>query len=308
MFDGVVLAVAAVLLIVIYELRVLPLSSSPAPPPRGLHLAWAGAPIQGYHESVFVAPSECGQPARIIIGVYAGARTTGRAASGQVAFAFSGGYPGAMPAHVRVFPGSYIGVLQGRYPRVRLPTPLSLRHTTWLDREDPRAKVDAYSFSFESGGDLAVELSARWTEKRDSQSCWLRLPKLLGFDDLASYAANAAVGHRDDWMTSYRGFPLDTANIELDGGSLRKGLRGDSADAIPTPASLDPMRWSCTHAGDGTDTSDCQAFAVLSHPDADAHRTRSLTLWSVGAGLLLAIFGDALIAVLRMLTVKGRHD
>jgi hypothetical protein len=43
--------------------------------------------------------------------------------------------------------------------------------------------------------------------------------------------------------------------------------------------------------------------AVLTHVGAEGTRTREIALWSIAAGLLIAILGDAVIAILRSVVV-----
>lgn len=141
-----------------------------------------------------------------------------------------------------------------------------------------------YSFLFDprKDADIDVLFKAGWLSPRQGHdSCWLNLPTLLGGGQ-SVIAANEAIGH-PDWAKDKRSTPLSGADYQL---TDQEGtVRVDPSSSLPLPSSLDPPSWDCAPA-DFSVVRNCQAFAVLERPGADASRTSKLSQWSLGEGLL----------------------
>jgi hypothetical protein len=154
---------------------------------------------------------------------------------------------------------------------------------------------------------IAVVIDADWTANRSSQSCWLVLPKLLGEStNSASIAANEAIGH-EIWVTRQVGFPLRSAGVYLNENGLSSALPVSPTASLPVPTSLDPPAWTC-NGKETPSVSDCQVFAALGGLNEERSRSRALSLWAVLAGLLLALFGDSAIGIIRAMVVGNAEE
>jgi hypothetical protein len=164
-------------------------------------------------------------------------------------------------------------------------------------RFSSRRQGDAIAFAFHwdpvAHPHLAVALETQWlTNRVANESCWLSGPGLTG---AANRLANEEIGH-PEWARGQMGDPLYQGSINVNySGPTTVGV--DAAASLPSPTDVSPVGWDCggRHHADRN----CAAFIVLEEPGGAEVRTRSLVLWSLVAGLLLAMFGDALIAVVR---------
>jgi hypothetical protein len=99
-------------------------------------------------------------------------------------------------------------------------------------------------------------------------------------------------------------YPISKALFLVYTSHTKTAPQVDPAGSLPAPSSLFPAAWYCNSAtvlGTG-----CQAAVLLATADADAIRTRDLTLWSIASGLLLAVFAEALVGLARAFAVDRR--
>lgn len=308
MFDAVVLALSLTVLVTVYFLRMLPLSASPAPPPDGLELAWAGQGLRGYSETVYLTASNCNEPVRVILDLYKAdtmppSPLRRASALSPVAFAITGDEH-SFPSEVFIRTSTRPGVAGALLKHKPLPykNVFRAKEQTYPQEQNRRLSLATFPWDPVAEPYLTVEFKTNWLSKRTSDdSCWLNAPSLLG-PGQAQWAANNSL-HRPEWAQDGRGQPLGYAgtfvNYEEEGP-----LRSNATASIPMPLKRDPALWSC--GGQGL-AENCQAAVVLEVPGSDSRRTRALTLWSMLAGICLAAFGGALIGIFRTLVLGSER-
>jgi hypothetical protein len=265
------------LFIWIYEAHLEPLSAPPDPPPPGLHLSWAGQPIRGYMENANIQVSSCSRPAYVELELYPAVGKPWRPPpAGKIAFAVSGEWV----HHMSPEPDVYV---KRNLEAQSVPLNRQIMRTYTTTRGGV-VRSAAYSFLFDphEDADIDVVFKARWLSPRQGHdSCWLNLPTLLGGGG-SVIAANKAIGH-PNWAKDKRSAPLYGAGYQLN--DQEGTVRVDPSSSLPLPSSLDPPSWDCGRA-DLSVVHNCQAFAVLQRPGADASRTSKLSQWNLGEGLL----------------------
>ena len=300
------LLVAVGVLAAIYSGRILPLASLPGQPPAGLGMAWAGPALSEHAQSVYIRAESCHEPVSVVLDLFPAA--TQDVAPGMVALAFAGGAQSIHTIRPRVYLSKFDHNNNLRPLRAGA-SPADLPEATPFTRIVRTAGSVAYSFYFDpqTMPIINVAFSARWTARRTGDdTCWLNIPKQLGLgENRASVPANAILGHATDWTRSAIGFPISNSHVYLHSNDAGSTLPVDPTGSLPIPQSLDPPSWACGAASAAS--TDCQVFALLARPGADAKRTRDLTLWSIAGGLVLALLGDALIAILRSFAIKEAH-
>ncbi len=287
-FDAVVAIATTIAILVVYLVRIAPLSAPPAPPPPGLAIAWAGLALRHYAESVYVTATSCSAPVSVRLDLFppSAASVSNRPAE-EVAFAFVGDLTKGPISAPHIY---------GRGPS----NPPRRERITATSRAYNRRGY-AFDFTPRETPSISVEFSARWTAPRTAEgTCWLDIPAQIGVNN-AALAANTLLGHASDWSGDERGFPIYHSDIYLQNNGASSALPIEPINSLPAPATIDPPEWSCEFQA--AQASTCETFAVLTHAGAEGHRTREITLWSLAGGLLLAILGDALIAILRSLVV-----
>jgi hypothetical protein len=305
-FDLALAICASVGLAVIYIQSIVPLVEPPAPVPHAVALEWAGLQLRGYTETVYINATTCGGPAFVLLDLY---RTgvapepeyTQTLTRGRVAFSITGDQTTTY-RDVRVWEsdaGAGVANTLLNRTRAHLPaaTPITWQETR--ERSPSRRLAIAFRFHWDpiAKPSLDVALQARWISNRVAgDSCWLAIPALLGGGE-AEVAANRAID-TEELTRGPLGQPLYNASVVVNGQPDPK-LRVDPADSIPTPTGIAPATWSC--GGLHFSSADCQAFAVLATSRGEHARTRDLALWSVAAGLLIALLAECVIGLLRRL-------
>jgi hypothetical protein len=300
-FDVSVTVLCAVALSGIYTLRIIPLSSPAAPPPAGIHLAWAGLSLNGYAETVYVHQARCSERAWVVLDLYPkpGVPWT-PGPPGPIALAFVG--DGTTLRHsdpvVYISDAPEVGqsLIFGDH-HVLAP---ATRYTASLQ---PSFGLSRLRFRYAPASQLNIYVAfyADWASSRDgSGTCWLDLPSLYD-DGTASLGANSFVGH-PEWARGLEGQPL-TGGGAFVNYQQPSQVRVSTASSLPAPSSIDPPSWSCANRLGTAGT--CQAFVALEEPGAGDQRLRSLVLWTLAGGLLLAFVGEALLGIMRDLLVEG---
>jgi hypothetical protein len=299
-----VLVVSLIAVVAIYAFEVLPLSEPPAGPPAGSDMAWAGPALQGYAQQVSVYVATCGDPVSVVLSLFPASRLSlARDSTREISFAVVGNkrVPLTIP---RIYEGAQntdiIEPLLSGNARA-LPRPVR------LVAAERAGNVGAFAFRLDPRTPYVyAEFRARWTSTRGSDgSCWIDVPAQLGRgENQASEPANAILGHTYDWTREPIGFPLVHSNVTIYGSRLNGGLTVDVGASMPYPSSTDPPTWNCAYSP--TANPDCEVFAVLARPGNDAVETRSLIIWSLLAGLGLAVLGGALLeAIQNVVRLRG---
>ena len=300
--DVTVAALCAVALSGIYTLRIIPLSSPASPPPAGVHLAWAGPSLSGYAETLYVHQANCNDRSWVVLDLYPkpGAPWT-PGPSGVIALAFAG--KGDTARHTKpvvyisnarevgqslIFGDHHVHLSATHYTSVSQPGVGVSRLRFWYD---PASQVNIY-----------VAFYAHLVSPRDgSGTCWLDVPSLYD-DGSALVVANAFIGH-PELERGVGGQPLVSGSALIN-YQQPTSLRVNTTASFPAPSTIDPPGWSCENRlGTG---GNCQSVVALEEPGADDHRLRSLVLWSLVGGLLLALFGEGLLGILRGVLVESR--
>jgi hypothetical protein len=292
----------------VYLVRIVPLSEAPSTPPPGLHLEWAGLSLRGYGETVYISAPSCSQPAHVVMNLYPsvaeGAARPVRT-PGRVAFAVTGDTR-LEAGRIRVWEeAENENVL--RRVLANAPDLPPAHHFKAVETDEGLSRrrsalAIAFNWAPVAYPSLTVAFDAYWVANRlGGESCWITIPALVGGGS-ADYAANAAIGEAE-LSRGYLGLPIYNAAVLVNG---QHRLRVDPSNSIPTPTGLDPGTWNCGPP-EFADRN-CQAAAVLSPAGAESERTRALTLWSLGGGLLLAILATSMIAAARAIVVRGGHE
>jgi len=260
--------------------RIEPLSMPAATSPPGVHLAWAGAPLRGYVESIGAYVTSCGRPAYFKVTLIpAVGRPWTPPAPARVSFAVSGDWVSRMDNPLIRVSKQLESPLERPSGQVFKTEHRSLpgHALTWV----------AYSFSFDPSKARAIKVFfyARWlSSSEDGGSCWLSLPSLMGGTNEAFGAANQVIGH-PDWSKDQRGAPIYSAGNYLD--IAGHALRLDAAHSVPLPSSLDQPSWGCVAEHEGGDR--CEAYVSLERPGVEEDRVRQLSRSTLIQGLLLGL-------------------
>ncbi|HXV05605.1 MAG TPA: hypothetical protein VFP23_06845 [Solirubrobacterales bacterium] len=309
-FEIALVASATLLLLAVYVLRVLPLSEAASAPPSGISISWAGQQLRGFTETAYISAKHCPGRATVLLDLYS--TWTGRPPAGyvpselpgRVAFAVSGD-PDLRPTDVSVWTvgngSEMLRDLLNERSDDALPPSLPLR----VVRSNPTVGLAYFAVSFHWNPirtpNILVKINAGWvSERTGSASCWLPVPGLLGGD--SSTAANDLIGH-PEWNKNDLGLPLYNGGVLVNSWQPNP-FHVEPSQSVPAPDQIDPATWDC--GGAHFQGRNCQAEAVISQPGQEAGRARSLTLWSIIGGLLLAVLGGAMVAALRTVIV-GEH-
>jgi hypothetical protein len=293
-FHIVVCIAIAVAAIWIDSERIQPLSAPPSPPPPGLHLAWAGRPIRGYAESVETHIASCRKPAYVKVLLYPAVGRPRRPATGLVAFSISG----ATQIKLQKVIISLSNKVGRPLKSLHGPVAFSAPHTK-------RNSLIYATFMLYPGRwrNIEVSFEANWLFPRIAKdSCWLDLPSLMG-GNTAVDAANEAIGH-SNWAEDQHGAPLYSAGNYL--YDTQSDIRLNPSNSIPLPSELEEPSWGCAKESEGG--YNCEAFATLERPGAEASRTRQFSQWNIVDGLLLGLFIGLLIELGHLVFQIGRFS
>lgn len=250
-FDAIV-AIGATL--AIYFARIDPLSAPPAPPPSGLAIAWAGLPLRGYAESVYVTATSCSAPVSVHFDLFPpSAASVSLRPPGRVAFAFAGDLARAPLSSPRIY------VEHAERPRVYR----AVNASNWQGR--------GYVFSFvpSETPDISVDFSAHWTTPRTVGTCWLDIPAQISVNG-AGLMANELLGHGSDWAREARGFPVYHADVYLQGNGASSQLPIEPIASLPAPGRIDPPEWSCENNSQTISTCETLPCSRTSAPKVHA--------------------------------------
>jgi hypothetical protein len=300
------------LLTVVLFAEVFPLSEPPQEPPRSTHLAWAGNSLKGYTEVVYTHADGCGQPVHVLVDLYPPSDRSDLVA-GRVAVTLSD-VSARRHRNVRLWIDNSFDPnvpFLASQPSVRLPAQSSFKPVT--DHMGGRFLSSTYVFDLNPRFRPYVHLAfdADWTAARlGTSSCWLPLPSLVNDATTAATAVsvvrNTPRAGQTINLEAVVGFDAETQPLAAAQNRLFTGSVSLDRDlSVPVPAASDPAFWYCT----GTFAqSDCGALAVLSVPGAERDRPQALSRWSIVAGLLLALFADCLLLVLRQAFRRDMND
>ena len=294
----IVALIAAAAAAAVYTQRIIPLSESGSPPQGQTHLAWAGPSLKGFGETVFVRQASCSSPTRIAVNLspQPGVRLP---SPGEVSMAIraGAGIPSTPPA---LYVSKSVEVSQRLAYEDRLP---SIAQTAYHGQLRPDEALLRFRFDPRSRRPIWVGFLADWTIPRGDGTCWLDLPSL--FDDADTIRdANEYLG-RPSLAEGPEGQPLING-AELLNFEAPSSVQVLPTASLPTPTKLQPVSWDCHHAGG--EGGNCKSYAALETPGADSRRLRALSIWSVVAGVLLAILGEALVSLLKDVAVDRRPN
>jgi hypothetical protein len=256
-FDAVVAIVATAAILAVYFVWINPLSAPPAPPPPGLGVAWAGLPLSGYAESVYVTATSCSAPVSVRVDLFPpSAAFVSSRPLGEVAFAFIGD-----PQRAPLSPPSIYFRSRGRLVERAVVNTSAFYNHGYVFTFNPRETPSISAF-----------FSARWTTPRTDGTCWLDIPGQIG-DDTAALMANKLLGH-SDWAGEALGYPVYHSDIYMQYNGASSALPVEPIDSLPAPARIDPPTWSCEKSSQTIST--CETFAVLAHIGAEGRRTREI--------------------------------